>query len=56
MNPATYPDVCHPNHALCRTSLNELKVTILAMVETQEAVMNLHGILQTPGLDGVFVG
>jgi 4-hydroxy-2-oxoheptanedioate aldolase len=34
---------------------NETIVT-LAMVETQQALDNLEGILSTPGLDGVFVG
>jgi 4-hydroxy-2-oxoheptanedioate aldolase len=31
-------------------------VVILAMIETREALQNLDAILQTPGLDGVYVG
>ncbi len=31
-------------------------VVVLAMIETREALTNLDAILQTPGLDGVYVG
>lgn len=32
------------------------QVTTLAMIETVEAVQNLEAILDTPGLDGVYIG
>lgn len=32
------------------------KVTLLAMVETREAMENMDAIMSTPGLDGVYVG
>jgi 4-hydroxy-2-oxoheptanedioate aldolase len=39
----------YPEHA------NELVLT-LAMIETAEGYVNLESILETPGLDGIFVG
>ena len=32
------------------------EILVFAMIETREALMNLDAILETPGLDGIYVG
>lgn len=52
----SYSPVRHGDHFGRTPGESDRGVLMLAMVETREALDDLDGILDTPGIDGVFVG